>query len=124
MKIRVRCAVACLFLISFASSHAVACVTADTDLSGGGWETSAAADPCGSVQTGYGPSQSSRQAAGVNVIAAHKYLSTWAGWASYFGRDIREALVSLLEAKRVEITSIHQDGPDIVLNVSVTGANI
>jgi hypothetical protein len=84
MKIRVRFAVTCLFLISFASYHAVACVTADTDLSGGGWETSAAADPCSGGQTGHTPLQSSRQAAGTNVASALGYSPT--GGAGYLIR--------------------------------------
>jgi len=121
MKIRVRCAVACLFLISFASCHAVACVTADTDLGGGGYETSAAADPCSvGVQTGHGP----LQAADPNVVPAREYLSTWAGWASFSGGRILGTLVLLLAANRVEITNIHQYAPGIGSTVSVAGANV
>jgi hypothetical protein len=123
MKIRVRSAIACLFLISFASCHAVGCVTADTDLSGGGWETSAAADPCSSGQTGHGVLLSSRPTAGMNVVSAHKYFSTWGGWASYSGRGILATLFQLLAAKRVEITGVHQDVPEILLNAFL-GANV
>jgi hypothetical protein len=125
MKIRVRFAVTCLFLISFASCHAVACVTADTDLSGGGWETSAAADPCSGGQTGHTPLQSSRQAAGSNVASALGYSPTAGGWVSYSGRGILATLVLLLAANRVEITSVHLFGaPGMGLNASVTGARI
>ena len=123
MKIRVRSAVACLVLISFASCHAVACVTAETDLSGGGWETSAAADPCSSVQSGRGVPLSSGPTR-TKIVAAHKYSSTWVGCVSYYCGDILTTLVLLLAPNRVEITSTHQDAPGVVLNISVTGANI
>jgi hypothetical protein len=45
MKVK-GCVVFAWLILGIFNQRAVACVTADTDLSGGGWETSAATDPC------------------------------------------------------------------------------
>jgi len=129
MKVRVRCAVACLVLITFTNCHALACVTADTDLGGGGWETSAAADPCTGGQTGHGALVSSRQSAdtqasGTNVAVAQKYLSPWSDCGSFTGRSILAILVMLLPANRLVTTGIHHDLLGIGSNASVTQVNI
>lgn len=124
MKIRIRFAVACLFLISFASCHAVACVTADTDLSDGGFETSAAADPCSVVRPSHGPLLSSGQGAGINFILSHKYLPTGVSWASYSDRGILANLILLLTGNWVAIASIYQDPLGMGLDPSVAGANV
>src|SRR5438270_13763615 len=49
MNVKVSLVLVSLCLINFPSPRAHACTTAGTDMSGGGWETSAAADPCSSV---------------------------------------------------------------------------
>lgn len=45
MNVKVNVVLACLVLISFSTVPTHACVTS-SDLSGGGWETSDATDPC------------------------------------------------------------------------------
>ena len=47
IKMKVKCCVVFAWLVlGIFNQRAVACVTANSDLSGGAWETSAATDPC------------------------------------------------------------------------------
>jgi hypothetical protein len=53
IKMKVKgCVVFAWIILGIFNQRAVACVTADTDLSGGAWETSAATDPCSGVNHG------------------------------------------------------------------------
>jgi len=121
MTSRARSAVVCLFLISFGTYQAAACVTQGTDLSSGGFETSAATDPC-SGQFGHGPLLSSAGVPYKNSVPVRRVSWIWKEWASNSCQGIVSILL-LLSANRCHISGLHQDMRGGGLNVFVTGAN-
>jgi hypothetical protein len=104
MKVK-GCVVFAWLILGIFNQSAVACVTADTDLSGGGWETSAATDPCSFGARGM--LQGTTQFPRVPPLLKQDGVAQEFGWGEPISRPI--SLLLLVMASCFGLTRCNRD---------------